>query len=660
MCSSPWPLVSVRRELSSTDQISLPLHFMSCHKKPNAHPQSDIRIFTKQVRQPGRSGPHEHIVQGDATRRDFARSDTTTLIAIIGPTSHLGQTEKSGPGHFVKFQGNCLATHSSLPTNMPPGRPPSRNRRSHPQSAPSRASTTNSRLSSSANTTANRTTQASSPSRSSISLVSGDGDDHYHLTPFLNTTFSTHRLSPLYIGSKPLTHDRIQTLSHRLRDFLVGDVVRGVEVGLDSPADEGAMSRAGTLEAVSISWVKPDGLVGSRAGQKQQQDGPELDTSPTRGNLDDDQAGDTPGLGTRTGLRVPPGRTNGIQISLQYEYAECAALLLPPVDDGADPVQDMAAAVDQVPPAPGSLLDFAPSRPVENDPAFLHLPLLLMRMPSPLKAAIIGFLSRNFDCRVSPLNLGTRSLVRALEKWTGELGAETRVDSAKDVVLTLGFYAPTVMQCRRRRQPQQQQHQQQDMVQDEQTGLEEGDVSDASEAAFGVKSIDVIIPNADLVRLVTAGKACGAAKDAPSSQIRDRRKRTGAPCRDAYIEAKRRKLGGDKDEEGWTWRQRPGTSEDSGRLPQPFTDALAQYVLQHLALDMFHPAVRISKVACAGFVLSEGRVKIFGVSPSVDADRRIPDAEQKATWGVLNVLQEKARVEPPSERLRGKMGSLSN
>lgn len=542
---------------------------------------------------------------------------------------------------------------------MPPGRPPNRNHPSHPQSAPPRASTTNSRLSSSANTTANRTTQAPSPSRSSTSLVSGgDGDGHSHLTPFLDTTFSTHRLSPLYIGSNPLTHDRIQTLSHRLRDFLVGDVVRGVEVGLDSPADGGAMSRAGALEAVSISWVKPDGLVGSRPGQKQQQDGPELDTSPARGNLDDDQAGDTPGLSTGTGLRVPPGRTNGIQISLQYEHAECAALLLPSVDNGADPVQDMAAAVDQVPPAPGSLLDFAPSRPVENDPAFLHLPLLLMRMPSPLKAAIIGFLSRTFDCRVSPLSLGTRSLVRALEKWTGELGAETRADSAKDVVLTLGFYTPSVMQCRRRRQQQQQQ--QQDMIQDEQMRLEEDDVSEASEAALGVKSIDVIIPNADLVRLVTAGKACGAAKDAPSSQIRDRRKRAGAPCRDAYIEAKRRKLGGDKDEEGWTWRQRPATSEDSSSPPQPFIDALAQYVLQHLALDMFHPAVRISKVACAGFVLSEGRVKIFGVPPSVDADRRIPDAKQKATWGVLNVLLEKARVEPPSERLRGKMGSLSN
>jgi hypothetical protein len=476
------------------------------------------------------------------------------------------------------------------------------------------------------------------------------------LTPFLNTTFSTHRLSPLYIGSQAFTQDRIQALSHRLRDFLVGDVVRGVEVGLDRPAHEGAMSRVGALEAVSISWVMPDGLVGSLPGQTRQQDEPEPDPLPARGAKGDEQAGDTSGLSTSTGLWLPPGRAKGIQISLQYEHAECAALLLPSAGDGANSVQDMAAAVQQASSAPDPLLDFAPGGPVEADAAFLHLPLLLMRMPAPLKAAIIGFLGRTFDCRVSPLSLGTRSLVRALEKWTGELDTETHVDPAKDVVLTLGFYAPTVMRSRRRRQSQEQQHQQQDVTQEKQAESEEDDASDASESALGIRSIDVIIPSADLVRLVAACKARELANDAPPIQTKDTRRRAGAQCRDPYIEAKRRKLGGDKDDEGWTWRQPRATSEHSGSPPQPFTDALAQYVRQHLALDMFHPAVRISKVACGGFVLSEGRVKIFGVPPGVDDDRGVPDAKQKATWGLLNVLLEKARVEPPGEKLRGKVG----
>lgn len=46
MCSSPRPLVSVRREFLSTDQISLPLRFVGCLIKLNTHPQSNIRIFT--------------------------------------------------------------------------------------------------------------------------------------------------------------------------------------------------------------------------------------------------------------------------------------------------------------------------------------------------------------------------------------------------------------------------------------------------------------------------------------------------------------------------------------------------------------------------------------------------------------------------------------
>jgi hypothetical protein len=528
-----------------------------------------------------------------------------------------------------------------------PGRPPKRKGTSHPQSASSHTSTSDPRLSENANTAANHIVQAPSPSQSSSPWVSGAQDDNHYLTPFLNTTFSTHRLSPLYIGSQPLTQDRIQALSHRLRDFLVGHVVRGIEVGLDRPADDGAMARAGALEAVSISWIIPDEQVASHPGQRRQQDAPAPEPSITRAESGDHQIGNT------------PGRTKGIQISLQYEHAECAALLLPSALDGENPVEDMPAAVEQAPSAPAPLLDLAPGRPVENDSAFLRLPLLLMRMPSTLKVTIIEFLSRNFDCRVSPLNLGTRSLVRALEKWTDELGVGAQADSAKDVVLTIGFCAQTVMRCRRWRQPREQQHKQQDIPQDEQTEFGEQYDSETSDSALGVKSIDVIIPSADLVRLVRAGKGREATGDEPPSQTRDKCKRAGVQFRDPYVEAKRRKFGGDKDEEGWTWRQKSAAAGHRGSTPQPFTDTLAQYVLQHLALDIFHPAVRISKVACGGFVLSEGRVKIFGVPPSVGADRDIPDGKQTATSGVLNVLLDKACVEPPGEKTHGMLGSLS-
>lgn len=435
----------------------------------------------------------------------------------------------------------------------------------------------------------------------------------------------------------------MQALSNRLREFLVGDIVRGVNVGLDRPADEGAMSKAGALETVTISWLAPHE--------------PEADPSLARPDQSSDgQAAETPRLGTSTRLRLLPVRTKGIQISMQYEHAECEALLLPSSEDVAHPLEDVMAAVERVPLASDPLINFAPGKLLKNDPNFLHLPLLLMRMPAHLKASVFSFLSHTFDCRVSSLNLGTRSLVRALEKWTGGMSAETHLDAVKDVVLTLGFYYPTVMRCQQQRQPHKEQHQPRDMGQNTQMDYrEEDDAAGASESALGVKSIDIIIPGANLVRFVTAGKAHEVAKDASAGQTRGRRKRAGAQDRDTHAEAKRRRLGGDKDEEGWTWRQRPDTSENPGSSRQPFTDALAQYVLQHLALDMFHPAVRISKVACGGFVLSEGRVKFFGLPPGAGADHGIPDAKQRAAWGVLDVLLEKSRVETPGETLRGEM-----
>lgn len=529
---------------------------------------------------------------------------------------------------------------------MPPGRPPKRSRLSHPQSAPS--PNLNLEVSSNAYTATPHSIQASSPSHPSTSFVSaGDGDDGHPLTPFLNTTFSTHRLSPLYVGPHPLTQDRIRTLSHRLRDFLVGDVVRGVELGLDRPADDGAMSRTGALEAVAISWVTLDSLVGPHPGKTQHQDGRERDPTPVGRNSGDGQAGDVSGSSASTGVWASPGKARGLQISLQYEHAECAALLLPPTKDAATS-EDVAAAVDQAPRAPGPLLNFAASTPNQKGPAFLHLPLLLLRMPASLKAAIIGFLSRTFDCRVSSLSLGTRSLVRALETWMGEHGPQNSVNSAKDVVLTLGFYPPTVVQCRWRRR-QEHQHQQQDMAQAEQTDGHEHDGPEALETSLGLKSIDVIVPSADLQRFTAIGRAYEVGKDTPANEARDKRKRAGAESRDPYLEAKRRRLGGDKDEEGWTWRRWPATSEQSGGRfdstpPQPFTEALARYVQQHLALDMFHPAVRISKIACGGFVLSEGRIKIFGMRPSLGVDDGIPDTKQRAIWGVLDGLVEKACV----------------
>lgn len=106
---------------------------------------------------------------------------------------------------------------------------------------------------------------------------------------------------------------------------------------------------------------------------------------------------------------------------------------------------------------------------------------------------------------------------------------------------------------------------------------------------------------------------------------------------------RRRRLGGGRDEEGWAWRQTSpqhhhhhsthqddetsntnNDNNDNGieTIPQPFTDALATYLDHHLALDIFHPGVRVLRVVCDAFALSEGRVKIFHPPPTATITAR--------------------------------------
>ncbi|KAF3766699.1 hypothetical protein M406DRAFT_337650 [Cryphonectria parasitica EP155] len=404
-----------------------------------------------------------------------------------------------------------------------------------------------------------------SPSQPSTSSLPTDDA----IPPFLNTTFSTHRVSPLYVGSQPLVQGRLHVLSQRLRDLLVGDVVRGVEVGLDRAADDGAMRRAGALEVVAMGWVRLENLVGRYVGSE--------------------------GGGT------PPGRRRALQISMQYENTECAALLLPTL---------------QARPAAGV------GRPGEEDHDFLHLPLLLLRMPGPLKTVIIDFVSRTFDCRISSLSLGTRSLVGALERWISHAEKSATDRSTRDVSLTLGFYAPAVAQL----------HQGQ---RDEGKGQDQTEGNEAEDGPppatpLGIKSIDVIIPHTDLRRFLRVGRASEAERAEAVGQAAGKQHASGSvDVLDTFGSVRRKRLGGGKDEESWAWR-----SWDSG-LGQPFTEALGRYVWKHLALDMFHPAVRVTKIACEGFVLSESRVKIF-------VDDALSDTKQRAVWAVVGGLLDRA------------------
>lgn len=434
----------------------------------------------------------------------------------------------------------------------------------------------------------------------SLSLPDDTTDDPP--PPFLNTTFTTHRASPLHLGPHPLTQSRLNTLSQRLRDLLVGDVVRGIELGLgpDQPPDL-AMRRAGALELVSLGWVRLETLLGRYIADE---DESEADTSAS-----------TIGEGGSLGKR------RALQIVLQYENTECVALLLPDVGHSLDESESV------------------------RDPGSLHLPLLLLRMPAPLRAVICGFLGRTFDCRISALGLGTRSLVGALEGWLGESRVLGGV--VKDVVVTLGFYGPTVVTAHPTKHMEANAAAKEDRDPVGENGEEEGE----SNRAVGIKSIDIIIPHAELRQFVRTGRRYDAAA-AAAAAARNPSQQHDENDHD-YSARKRRHLGGDKDEEGWTWREQ---QQHRQQQKQPFMEALAQYLRAHLALDLFHPAVRVIKIACGGFVMSGGRVKIFGVPPRQEADGGrdgLSDARrQRAVWAVYEGLGERARVRPVENTLR--------
>ncbi|KAK5652389.1 hypothetical protein OQA88_10581 [Cercophora sp. LCS_1] len=400
-----------------------------------------------------------------------------------------------------------------------------------------------------------------SPSRSQSSSRSpSQTPDESSLIPFYNTTFVPCRVSPLYIGKEPLTSPRLQTIAQRLRDTLVGDVVRGVEVGLGRDGDDPILGRAGALEAVEIRWVGMDGV---------------LDMS-TRGGVFADQE----------------NQGSGLYVVLRYENVECVALLVPGIEERQE-WERFFVGED------GGEAD---------ETQFLRLPLLLLRMPAPLKAVVCGFLEATFDCRISPLRLGTRSLVRSWEAWIRTAGLPTRGATAKDFVVTLGFYIP----------PKE----------------VDGEESDEEEIRqLGLKSVDLFIPVGELRKFVGAADA---------TVVKEHKRKTVDTASEDDPK-KRRKLAGRLQEEGWEWRM--ADAEDDPLVDQPFTEALACYVDQHLGLRLFHPGTRIIRIACGGFVMSEGRLKLFApadLGEGMDGDVS-STGQRAAIFELLQGLVQKAQ-----------------
>lgn len=487
--------------------------------------------------------------------------------------------------------------------------------------------------------------------------------DDEPIPQLFNTAFSTYRVSPLHISSQePLTASRLQTLSRRLRDLVVGDVVRGVQVGLSGGGleSDATLGRAGALEHVEWRWVPLERLLGGKAPINSNN----RERSLELGSADAD-AGDGGGrqrgrggkgrnakarAGATSKTTERRGKQSALCLELSYENSTFTALLLPDISPPSGKKETDISRLPWISSMP------AAKEQDSHKSTFLHLPLLILKLPAPLKSILVDFLSSTFDCRVSPLRLGTRTLVRCWEDWlahhTRNSARRQRQQQHKDVTLTLGFHLEPVFSARAHDRPQE-------------MGKPDGNPTKETLPQLGLKSLDVVIPAAEIVRFLRAGE------DIASQTVaeRDGRETTAtAPNKrkanddDDDTESHRRlrrKLAGGREDEGWEWRRRNPSSNntsnpdsssnnDGGReqQSQPFTEALASYLKSHLALDLFHPGVRVQRVVCAGFVMAEtGRVRIarprpvaVGLAP--DGGDDVDGVGADVYGGVWNLVQE--------------------
>lgn len=355
------------------------------------------------------------------------------------------------------------------------------------------------------------------------------------IPPFFNTTFSTHRVSPLFVGAQALEQARLDVLAHRLRDTLVGDVVRGIQIGLESL--ETPVGQVGPLRYVKFRWFSPQDVLGDRDV---------LDDAPDRAR---GETGD--------------GSDRGLWVEIRHENAAYVALLLPGY-----------TTLNQRTSARPSDWAMRPGRTATDnnldETRFLHLPLLLLRMPQPLKHVIGDWLSTTFDCRVSKLSLGTKTLVNIWEGWIETMGLSNK---GPDFVVTLAFNAP---------------------LRDSDGALNSDSDSDAEEMMEpGLRSMSVAVPPQDLRRFLRTGE-----------RLRPESSSTPPPLWEKDARERRRLAGGNVDD-GWSWRTATSTGD------QPFTTALERYLQHHLALNLFHPSVRVVQISCGGFVLAQSRLKIL-------------------------------------------------
>jgi hypothetical protein len=313
------------------------------------------------------------------------------------------------------------------------------------------------------------------------------------LYPLYNRTYALYRLSPLYHGDAPLLDPRAcRTHAKRLKEQLKGDNVRGVQVDFASAEDT---ARLGPLD--DCTW---------------QVLGDEDAWIDRHTHLVDSDAPPQPSA-------VPATDARGIDVSLEYENQSYNALLL------RDPS--------------------APSSPK----GFTSLPLLLVKMPGPIRDVFLNYLRTAFDTHVAPLKLPPAFIMSSVETYFRRLSASTSTQSIQDVIRQLNVQL----------------------------------AFPNTTTATLLKHVDITIAGADVPGFVTRGNSLNNGRD------------------------------------------------------RPFTAALTAYLAKHLALDLSHPQVHVSRISCASFHIGTERLKLSAPDILPDTSSDEGAASQDASAGQLAV-----------------------
>jgi len=199
--------------------------------------------------------------------------------------------------------------------------------------------------------------------------------------PLYNRTYNLYRLSPLHHGETPLLNDKsLRTHAKRLKEQLKGDNVRGVQVDFASADDT---AKLGPLDECSWDTIGDEDAWIDRHRQSVDPDASQLSSVPG------------------------PDRARGIEVSLEYEKQSYNALLLR--DPGVTTSPD----------------------------GFTSLPLLLVKMPGPIREIFLNYLRTAFDAHVAPLRLPSAFITSSLETYLKHLSAHTSTQRIQDVIRQL-------------------------------------------------------------------------------------------------------------------------------------------------------------------------------------------------------------------------------